>query len=827
MARTQGEVGGPQPWLGKHLEPRAKRRLLPRLGRWVAGTLIVAAAVWLSVVVANAYDPLRVPMLLTGGAVVALLAGLALFRFHHFVLAVLVLRSSLDLAKTGEGTGALDPTSLVSLAFMAAAVLWLLARRRVVPGLRSPLHVAVVAFLFACLLSAIGSERPLTSLVDLSRLASWGLMFLVLDELLETRRHVLQLLVAVALSCVLPLVLGFVGVTSGQAGPLMELKGSLLRVTSTFDASNSFARYLMVLLLMAWAVQALLPQVPRAFVLVGSLAATVMLVLTYTRTAWLGLALGLVVIGVLQSRKLLVGLLVTAAILLVAVPPVNQRVVETFNASSEYEDGDGSLSWRLSYWGEVLPLVTDNPITGIGLGVTGFRTEAAKAPHNDYLRFLVEAGIVGLAAYVGFLFALLTTAVQAMRGRPRGFTRSVGVGFAACVLATLVTSVGANVSSDITFMWYLITFAAVVTSANRLEGDPGRSVCSQVSDVSDGEQGTKGRDRVEIVDYLKMLKSRLVLLVSIPLFAAAAMAGVSYSLEPAFSAHALVAVPPQETTSREVDQTIQNYLAAASTPLVLEEVAQATGVSVSRLRRDLSLQRLDESSFIEISFASTDPQEPPAVVQASGRATALFLLKRELREARQPVDEAAAIYDAAEESIQRFVQPMGGAAVSISELFRQRQAELSTLRVSRADALASGAASTVVENLNKIIAEREEELRNLGPLAVITELPSVIEATEQSTPLPRLPTIVRRVIAAAGAGLVIAIGLVVLLELAAARRRARRARRARRRSEAAKARASSRGTRKKRRRKAGSEESDSPLREPEEMLAREPGTPLV
>ena len=62
------------------------------------------------------------------GVVAALgLAYLALARFELFVLVCLFIRSSLD-AIGGQGTTITNPSSLISLAFMAAALLWLAAR---------------------------------------------------------------------------------------------------------------------------------------------------------------------------------------------------------------------------------------------------------------------------------------------------------------------------------------------------------------------------------------------------------------------------------------------------------------------------------------------------------------------------------------------------------------------------------------------------------------------------------------------------------------------------------------------------------------------------
>lgn len=306
---------------------------------------------------------------------------------------------------------------------------------------------------------------------------------------------------------------------------------------------------------------------------------------------------------------------------------------------------------------------------------------------------------------------------------------------------------------------------------------------------------------MEIIDYLRLLKGRLVLLIGIPLLAAVVMAGVSYSLEPqTYRAQATVAVAPgQGRIPREVDQTIENYLAAATTLPILEQVSESTGVTVGRLRRGLSLRRLGESSFIEVSFVSQDPQDPPKVVRAVGHATVAFLFERQLHEAHERVAETQRTYEAVEAKIQDLVGQAGGVALSLPELYKQRQSELSALNVSRANAAARGDGSAVA-NLDKIIAQRAQELRSLQPLALeynrlaaerevaldnrgtaeqallATEQQldpdgefGVVAATETAVAVP-LP-IVRRTVAAGGTGLFIGIGLVALLELAAARRR--------------------------------------------------------
>ena len=142
---------------------------------------------------------------------------------------------------------------------------------------------------------------------------------------------------------------------------------------------------------------ALLPALRRrlqVLLAVALLATGVFLVLTLTRGAVAGAVAGLVVVALAQRRVRLVALIVlVAAATLVAVPGVGTR----FGALGLDEaDGGNGLRWRLDYWSQVLPLVQENPLTGIGLGTTGLRTAEGKEPHGDVVRALVETGALGL-----------------------------------------------------------------------------------------------------------------------------------------------------------------------------------------------------------------------------------------------------------------------------------------------------------------------------------------------------------------------------------------------------------------------------------------------
>lgn len=410
---------------------------------------------------------LKSALLIPLGAVAAVvLTMLACTRFEAFVIAILLVRTSLDALKLGPGSSVgLDPAAAVAVLFMAAGALWLVARRRLAPPApASPLRWPMAFFLLAGLVSAMSSPRLGASLLEAARIAAVVMMVLVLEALLVKRSYARPLLIAVFGSAVIPLAVAAYQVSSGTR---IFQAGGFSRITGTFLHPNPFAIYLTLVLVMG---MALVPHV-RGWARVGLVAligpCVVFLILTYTRTAWIAALVGLLVVGALQSRKLIVGLLVGAAVILVAVPSVLGRFADVGEERHLSGTPGNSLVWRFEYWGTALSLVEGHTITGIGLKMTQFETEEAKAPHNDFIRTYVETGLLGLGAYLALLVALVRTARRSVATALPGLDRGLAVGFAGCVTAFLLISVVSNVISQVVLLWYVAAFAVLTASVQR------------------------------------------------------------------------------------------------------------------------------------------------------------------------------------------------------------------------------------------------------------------------------------------------------------------------------------------------------------------------
>ena len=411
-------------------------------------------------------------------AVAVGLGVLALTRFGGYVMAMLVLRASIDMAKlSGRSAGntltnspaarALDPSSILAVIFLLAAALWLAARLREqgrLPG--SPLRRALAVFTVACALSLLGSANHSASALELLRILAAVVMFVVLEQMMVDRAAMRRLLLAAYLSMLVPLGLTAMGFLSGH--PRAETKGDYSRLVGTFSSSNDFGRYLALMIIFGVAVHPFTSRrlkPPLGIVLVVSGA---FLLLTYTRTALVGAAIGLAVVGLVQSKRLLVALLLAGVCALALVPQLSGRFTSLASGSTSGGSSGNSLAWRLNYWTEVLPLARANPVTGIGLNMTQYNTSAAKQPHNDFIRAYVETGLIGFGAYLAMLVALVGLGRRAVRVSPaRTLERGVAAGFLGCAVTFVAVSLTANVISNVVNLWYLFTFAAAASAVTR------------------------------------------------------------------------------------------------------------------------------------------------------------------------------------------------------------------------------------------------------------------------------------------------------------------------------------------------------------------------
>jgi len=79
------------------------------------------------------------------------------------------------------------------------------------------------------------------------------------------------------------------------------------------------------------------------------------------------------------------------------------------NLNRMYGTNDCSGIWRISHWRTCVDIVADANIVQLlcGHGIAASTLLLYKVPHNDYLRVLIEQGIIGLTLYIAFFLTVL------------------------------------------------------------------------------------------------------------------------------------------------------------------------------------------------------------------------------------------------------------------------------------------------------------------------------------------------------------------------------------------------------------------------------------
>ncbi|MCK8827538.1 O-antigen ligase family protein [Natroniella acetigena] len=183
------------------------------------------------------------------------------------------------------------------------------------------------------------------------------------------------------------------------------------RAVSVFSNPNHLATYLLLLapIALGLATDKNLSNFARGFFLLTSITGFITLILTMTRGAWIGIAIGSIIFAFLKDkRSLILVLIIIIAITSFASEEVITRATSIVSLESNTN--------RLEIWQGTFDIGYEQPILGQGIG--SFRplypdyapkgaTKFRHHSHNLLLQTFAELGLVGLSLLFWFVFSLL------------------------------------------------------------------------------------------------------------------------------------------------------------------------------------------------------------------------------------------------------------------------------------------------------------------------------------------------------------------------------------------------------------------------------------
>lgn len=427
------------------------------------------------------------PQLLGVSLIVIVLLIWFFAKFEQAVITLLILRSSLDIfyaqqipAAFAIGLDALTLLYVTTQLLTGKAVKvdkfwWFFAGWVALQG------VSVILLSLGGL--GLDSSHFPEVIREWVRLFSWLMAYLLIMQLKE-RIHPNKVINALYLSLVAPLTAALMQLVlpssllppllAPRARALTDIEGAS-RINGTLGHANTFTTFLIFFLgLTYWKLEKSQRRLPWFLLL-----SVIIFFIVATKTL-IGLVMASVLIVVLIAPKFspvkLIGgiLLFTVIIGLFASTDFGRErlasVLETplFNPDMDISrsillsksDGN-SFNWRLAQWDRLLTAWKQSPIFGYGLGTTPII--GGNEAHNDYVRWLVEGGIVGLGLSLTFLGANFVRLAKLWFSLPQ---RSPQKDLCLVLFATLVAiSIGMiteNIWSHTALFYYWLTISAIV-----------------------------------------------------------------------------------------------------------------------------------------------------------------------------------------------------------------------------------------------------------------------------------------------------------------------------------------------------------------------------
>ena len=286
--------------------------------------------------------------------------------------------------------------------------------------LTRPVVIAFALLVVFALLSLIPSADRFSTFAACMRYAALFLIFLAAAGMTGSVKRVVVYAAIVASA----LVLGGIGIWDFFASPNF----GYIRLVPSFYQHNAFGGLLLipVLLLPAFALTARNHRV-TLWVVSGLLLAV--FTLTFSRGSWLSLAVGLGASALLfpalardvllRQWRVLAVMVLGVGVLVAGALTLEARLAASSGTHIQVWSGEtagqNAATARLHYFKDAATVITKNPVLGVGLAHYGEAVKRYKetpayyaaSPHNAYLQFAAETGVLGGALFAAFILLVL------------------------------------------------------------------------------------------------------------------------------------------------------------------------------------------------------------------------------------------------------------------------------------------------------------------------------------------------------------------------------------------------------------------------------------
>jgi O-antigen ligase len=390
-----------------------------------------------------------------------------------FLAFLVIIRMSLDFsaeyASFTVNTATISLSQLFGISIAGIGIISLIRFRRDLGSY--PLNIPFLIIFLWGLASLTFSLSLILGVQELLRFFSiWSIGFLAY-AVVQSEENTRTLFSALFFSALFPICFGIYQFVNGIG--LEDDNVSIPRIFGTFSHPNVFSLYLAtlagitILFLLSFTKNLKEKIWSSAFLLILSLT----LLLTYTRIGWIALFLFLILVALYRFRLALIPLILIPILLYAVVTPIRERIDESFQPTV-----DSSLTWRQSIWHDTITLTLadgNHSLYGYGMNTFPLVSESIRGirlgsndSHNDFVKFFVEGGIIGLTVFLLSLLLIgraLFLAIHTGQGAMRSAFVLTGILF----LVLEVAALSDNVFKNTPVQWLFFITASILFALQR------------------------------------------------------------------------------------------------------------------------------------------------------------------------------------------------------------------------------------------------------------------------------------------------------------------------------------------------------------------------
>lgn len=320
--------------------------------------------------------------------------------------------------------------SSIAMGISIALLLAYLVYNKEIP--KTGLEIFFLAYAAGELLASIFSLEPIHSFVNAKRLFLMTIVYCVVLSFNSKEKLRQALIIFVVLSSTLSLI---------ELFSLSMSEGKLLRLSIfQYFLTESGLKMITLLLILPLVFDSAVPKQWKFGVVIAGVPLFAGLILTQTRSSWLGFLAGIISIGILKFRKALLAVILLIAVFIIAAPADLKM-----RATSIIDPTDKSNHSRINMIVTGWQMFLDRPFVGFGdidlkkYYVTYTTPIEPKGEgghlHNNMIHLLVTLGIIGFAAAMAMFVKIFLMLYRSIKNSGEDWlTNGVVVGsFAAFV----------------------------------------------------------------------------------------------------------------------------------------------------------------------------------------------------------------------------------------------------------------------------------------------------------------------------------------------------------------------------------------------------------